>query len=352
MNRKLKKALQLLPLVGDGELTADEEKFVRDMVKQHPELTEELAKFDRIRELNLERKRVPAPPRLEEEIIRRISEEKKRPLTDFFRKFETRPRRISLEVLGAVCAAVLVFLILFRFLLTGVPTPEIAGIPTEEKNKTIDTTGTEDLLPATRDTDLIHEEPEDGILPRSLEKEIITPGEATEFEMMISDEGMSEERPAHFLATPVVPESGKGFSVAEARRAVRSPTGAAELRPTTLILISSDAEVLPVSITILSEDPFMTELDIMNRAVELGGEVHPTTFDQEKSTLRKDDKMEVLEIEEDVLNAIYLPPEMVIELLTYIEKNYPPTEHQIEELDLEDKDVLLNIDLSLPHPEE
>jgi hypothetical protein len=90
-------------------------------------------------------------------------------------------------------------------------------------------------------------------------------------------------------------------------------------------------------------------MDIMNKAIELGGDIK-RYVGASGTYYEKGDSAS--EEEAEGMQTIYLTPEMIQELLDYIESNYRPTEPDIEELDFSEKEVLLNIDFSPPQPDD
>jgi len=361
-----KRVRELLPLLADGELSEHDEALVRRMMAHDPSLKREGERYTALKRLASDMPRAAAPENLEEAVIGRLSE--KGDFRSLLASLFIPPRRIPLEALGVAAACVLVLVAVVRFVPIS-PTKSMDESPVVELTESapkgvsdsptltageddspaaldalpherIDTATTRTSpgasAPFTADADLfaeeeaIMEEPEDGVIAG------ITPPAPEEAFMDSSDTttlgsaspGMPTTAPAAMTAGDTV---NRGASA-------------------TILLMSTSRDLeQPIILTIYTKYPYETERTIMNKAMELGGDVKRMRTEGSKDEVLKE-KMESSEvIEGDLPPMVYLPPESVDDLLTFIESQYPPIGPDLEELDMTEKRDLLQLDFTAPN---
>jgi hypothetical protein len=366
MNRKLKRARGLIPLLSDGKLTNDEKKLVDEVIRSHPELKDEVSKFDRLMKITGGIEDEPVPALIEERILKRVKsrDEEGGISRRFFEYITGSPRKLQLEVFGAVAVAVLVLVVFIRLFPKTEFSPDVAFAPEGTREEVIGSTAPGSLVTETPETTLeipledydmapsvpgtASEEPEGKIPPSLSEKKsqpMMIEGGIVFSEDEKNEKALSVKRSFNGVSKKDIETAGgegPGISLEPVMEGEK-------LKKTTLVLVGDDKRVLPVSLTIYTTDPYKTEMEIINKAIELGGEIKGYV-DTSTTHYDKGDALTKEEMED--IQTIYLTHEMIQELLDYIESNYRPTEPDIEELDFSEKEVLLNIDFSPPQPDD
>jgi len=372
MGAEEKRAWELLPLLADGELSEHEESLVRRMMADNPSLKREGDRYLALKRLTSAMPEVSAPDNLEQIVADRL--ESKGGVRDLFSSFFATPRRIPLEALGVAAACVLVLFAVVRLVpfsdmkpMDESPVVELAGtadkgegemessspITTGGDSVTIsegmpeDTTGSPHTRsmpgstpPSPLDVDLFAEE---GTIMEEPEDEVIAgvpppgPGEA----LMDADDdtlllgaapsGMTATAPAAMTAGETV---NRGASA------------------TILLVYTSRGSEQPIILTIYTKNPYEAEMTIMNKAKELGGDVERMRTEKPTEEMMKERRDSPELIEGDLPPMVYLPPENVEDLLLFIESNYPPIGPDLEELDMTEREKLLQLEFTAPNGDE
>jgi hypothetical protein len=358
-----KKARRLIGLVKDGELTEKERSLVEDRIALDPGLEEELKKYELLSDVLDKAKKIeiPASPDLEDAVLERIrSADKEKGRSRFFEGVLTAPRKYTFEIVGAAAAAVLVLFALFRFmpgltttktiavreeLKAGETAPSAPVMPDESAVEGIapspQPAETEELVDGTAPLK-VHEEPEDVTLaPAGGKTGGTAPGTAPP---------AHKKKTAYGDEVAAAPAAVESMSKGTAGGFKKSDYSADEDRGMkTLIFRATDERGQPINLVIYTDNPDRVRYDIENKAMELGREdKNEGRFGESylsKERAEKDKKVYVLRRGQ---NNIYIPRERVREFLTYIESNYPPTKSQIKELDIDERNSLLNIEFSIP----
>jgi len=365
-----KRVRELLPLLADGELSEHEEALVRRIMEHDPALKREGEQYTVLKRLTSDAPRTVAPENLEDVVTARLV--KKRDARSFLTSFFTPPRRVPLEALGVAAACVLALFAVIRL----VPiSPMKSGdeSPAFEMTESIDkgeggagsptlTAGEDDASMATDaiphesidtspaplpleapespsyDVDLFEEEktivmePEDGVIagvpPRSTDEALV------DFEDTTTRGSVS---PGLTAATPAAMTAGD--------------TVKRGMSATVLLVSTSRGTEQPIILTIYSTNPHETERTIMNKAMELGGDVERIRTEGSGDTVLKEKKESSEFVAGDLPPTVYLPPESVEDLLIFIESNYPPIGPELEELDVTEKRDLLQLDFTAPNGE-
>ena len=373
MNRKLKRARELIPLLSDGKLTTEEKKLVDESIRSHPELKEEISKFDHLMEITGAVEDEPAPALIEERILKRVKsrDEESSKIKRLFEYITGSPRKLQFEVVGAVAVAVLVLFVFIRLFPKTEFSPDVAFAPEETREEvtrgsapeslvtekppetTLETPsedftkGDYDMAPAI--PGMTSDETEGKVSPSLAEKKkgppIMIEGDIGFLEDEKNEKALAVTRSFKGISKNDIEASGgEGSEIS-----MESVIEGEKLKKTTLFLVGDDKRVLPVSLTIYTSDPYKTEMEIINKAIELGGEIRGYV---DTSSTHYDKGDSITKEEMEGAQTIYLTHEMIQELLDYIESNYRPTEPEIEELDFSEKEVLLNIDFSPPQPDD
>jgi len=360
---------ELLPLLADGELTEHEEALVRRMMEQNPSLKQEGDQYLALKRLTTNIPRAAAPENLEDLVTDHLS--KQRGIRSLLAPFFTPPRRMPLEALGVAAVAVLVLFAVVRLVpfsdmqpmdespmvelaetedKGGVDEPilavgeesspavsdDIAGGSTDTPSRVPDTPAP---TPTIIDTDLFAEEerimvePEDeviaGVTPTAPGEMSVDAEDATHLGAG-APSGMTATAPAAMTAGDTV---NRGASA-------------------TILLVSTSRESeQPIILTIYSKNPYETEMTIMNKAMELGGDVKRMKTEGYRDETLKEKKEASEYIEGDLPPMVYMPPESVEDLLSFIQANYPPVGPELEELDMTEKEDLLQLDFTAPNGE-
>jgi len=363
-----KRARELLPLLADGELSEHDEAFVRQMMEHDPSLKREGDRYTALKRLTSDMPRAAAPENLEEIVTNRLLE--KRGVRSFFASLFTSHRRVPLEALGVAAVAVLVLFAVIRLLPLSNMKP-MDESPMVELTESIDKGGTESptLMAGEDDAPMAT-----GAIPHD------STGTAPDFsspatpapspidaDLFAEEKAIMEEPEDEIIAgiTPAVPE--EEFMDTEDTAVIgTAPSGMLTVTPAamtagdtvnrgasaTILLVSTSRETeQPIILTIYTKNPHETERTIMSKAMELGGDVKRTRTEGSRDTLLKEKKESSEFIEGNLPPMVYLPPESVEDLLMFIELNYPPIGPELEELDMTEKEELLQLDFTAPNGE-
>lgn len=193
----------------------------------------------------------------------------------------------------------------------------------------------EKALPPFTDADLlaeeeaIREEPEDeviaGIMTPAAEERLTDSGDAAT---------LGGAAPGMTATAPAAMTEGD---------AVNRGTSA-----TILLVSTSSGTEHPIILTIYTTNPYETERAIMDKAMELGGDVKRMRYSESGEMLSRETEESSEFVEGNLPPTVYLPPEGVEDLLMFIESQYPPIGPELEELDMTDKRELLQLDFIAP----
>lgn len=369
MNGKTKRAKSLIALLKDGELTEEERAAVEEEIKLDPELKGELKGYDRLEEILAGARAVElnASPHLEERIAESLKsgakgEERLRLLKELI--FTS--RKYTFEVVGAAAVGVLLLFALFRFMPGLTATKNIATngdlkigkalhtAPEETGDKSLKSlapspeskTTEEADEDSAKETPALHEEPEDVTLPLAKEG-VVAEAPATASMPDMEKKDSFDDR----VATR---SSAKGFKAEEAPGGVvgRGTGGEGKVRMRTLIFTATDESGHPINLVIHTDNPDRVRYDIENKAMELSSGYRDEKEKEGSYVVReKVEKSITLYENKRSSRNVHIPRERVRELLTYIESQYPPTKSQIEELDIDEKKSLMNIEFEIPNGE-
>lgn len=357
MNTKMKRAKRLIALLKDGELTKEERAIIEEEIKLDPELEGELAKYDRLDEILASARafELKASPFLENRVaesLRSNAEEREWPR--LFKEFVFASRKYTLEVVGATAVALLVIFAVFSFM------PELPAIKNIATNGELKIGKAAPSAPESVKTEEeadedkalvpfpIHEEPEDVTLPLAKERAVAeTPAIAA-----MPDVEKRNTYDDRVTARSTV-EGLKSEDMLGGVKGRETGGDAVKVKMRTLIFTATDESGHPINLIIHTDNPDRVRYDIENKAVELSAGYRDEKDTEGNYILRekKDKDITVYEIKRSSRN-INIPRERVKELLTYIESQYPPTKSQIEELDIDEKKSLLNIEFTIPKEED
>ncbi|MBN1881333.1 MAG: hypothetical protein JW885_04090 [Deltaproteobacteria bacterium] len=367
MSRDEKRARELLPLLADGELLEHEEALVRRMMERNPSLKQEGEDYIVLKRLTSDMPRAAAPENIEGAVISRLSE--KRGVLPSLTSFFTPPRRVPLEALGVAAACVLVIFAVIRLvpILPMKSTEEsvvVESVEPANKGRVESPTLTvgEDDAPAVLDA--VPHTSADTTPSRSAEKSLPL---FTDNDLIAEEESIMVEPEDEIIAgvTPPLPAEGHMDSV-DATVPGSSPPAMPDTAPaamtagdtvkrgasaTILLVSTSRGTEQPIILTIYTKNPYETERTIMNKVMELGGDVTRMRYDVSGDTYLKDKKEASEYIEGNLPPMVYLPPESMEDLLTFIESRYPPIGPDLEELDMTEKEELLQLDFTAPDGE-
>jgi hypothetical protein len=120
----------------------------------------------------------------------------------------------------------------------------------------------------------------------------------------------------------------------------------------TILLVSTSRESeQPIILTIYTKNPYETEMTIMNKAMELGGDVKRMKTEGYRDETLTEKKESSKYIKDDLPPMVYLPPESAKDLLSFIQANYPSVGPELEELDMTEKEDLLQLEFTAPSGE-
>lgn len=371
MTGEKKKAQRLIGLVKDGELTEKERSLVEERIELDPTLKDELKKYGLLGDL-LDKARkveIPASPDLEDAVLERIrSAGKEEGRRRFFEGILSAPRKYSFEIIGATAAAVLVLFALFYLMpgLTGTKT-----IAVREELKAGETAPSAPAKPGEAGVEGLASAPESIIAEEEAEEKAdeaapLTVHEEPEDITLAPGKGKTGGETPGTAAPDLEKEHGYSDRVAVAPTAVGSKSRelSGGLKKSdyltdedkgmkTLIFKATDERGHPINLIIYTDNPDKVRYDIENKAMELSVEYKDIGISKESGAVKKekDKKAVIYEMKRSSKN-IHIPQERVREFLTYIESNYPPTKSQIKELDIDERNSLLNIEFSIPEDKE
>ncbi|GEM_PF-2543895 len=374
-----KKARILIGLLRDGELNEKERSIVEEQIKLDPGLKDELKKYELLGDIlnKAEKVEIPASPHLEYAVLERVrSGDEERGWNRLFKGIISVPRKYSFEIVGATAVAVLVLFAVYRFVPGFTTTRDIVAEGELEVGKAapsapaklddakakppespLESTGDEEaadeasekasekdkaVVPLT-----VHEEPEDVTLPLVKGK----PKGKAPTTVVSPDSGGT-----HTYSDMVAVRSAARGVKSEAlpnRLEGRDSRGDAGKGMKTLIFKATDEKGHPINLIIYTDNPDKVRYDIENKAIELSAGYRAEKGSGGSYVVKesKDKKTTVFKAKRSSRN-IHIPQERVREFLTYIESNYPPTKTQIEELDIDERNSLFNIEFSIPKEDE
>lgn len=363
-----KRVWELLPLLADGELSEHEEALVRRMMEHDPSLKREGERYTALKHLTSHMPRTAAPENLEEAVIGRLSE--KGDFRSLLASFFIPPRRVPLEALGVAAACVLVLVAVVRFApispmksMDESPVVELSESAPKGVADSPTLTAGEDDSPAALDA-LPHERIDTATIRTSpgVSAPITTDADA---DLFAEEEAILEEPEDGVIAGVTSPATEEAFMDSSD---TTTPGSASPGMPTTapaamtagdtvnrgasatiLLMSTSRDSEQPIILTIYTKYPYETERTIMNKAMELGGDVKRMRTEGSRDTVLKEKKESSEVIEGDLPPMVYLPPESVDDLLTFIESQYPPIGPDLEELDMTEKRDLLQLDFTAPN---
>ncbi|MBN2225608.1 MAG: hypothetical protein JW765_13125 [Deltaproteobacteria bacterium] len=355
MDRDLKRARTLISLVHDGQLTDEEYRFLEKAVLRYPELKLEIYRHERLHDLVDMIASVPAPPDIEDRVLKAIKSEgpvKRAAHVIFFPG-----RRFGIEAVGAIAASIIVFFVaLISF-------PSLVGMDPKTAVLPYDTFGistasvvmdeappaaTEETRSPAEDVALVprttEDKKSDHLLYAGAEEKLVAAPEIDKGTFsseipsfgVLTASGVTAER----VSKTFTPPRDMPLSTAKKEMPMES---------TTYIYSPTDELLLPTILLIYNSDPIKTKKDIMDKAVSLGGTVlskemegSEVAGDKDKNVPGSYVKYSEKGAQDD---AISLPPEKMDELLDYLVARYPETDKVIEDLKNRKTTPFLRIDV-------
>jgi hypothetical protein len=345
MDKDLKRAKMLIPLVSDGGLTGEERRFLERAVLRYPDLKLEINRHERLHDLLGMVPAVTAPADVERRVLEAIQPQQSPAATGRVIPFSR--WRFPVEVAGAVAAAViLVFVVLIsypRLMGTG---DKMAALPHDAPGTSTASTIMPDVTPApTEDVALVPHTGEDRSGDRLLTgamDDAIHPATGVDkktFSSEISPFGAvtSAGVTAEKVSKIIIPTHDAPLSTSKRE---------APMISTTFISSPSEELLIPTILLIYHNDPMKAQKDIMEKAVSLGGTVTrmETEYYKGKDENKTDSDVERIE-EENQGEMISLPPEKVDELLDYLVSRYPGIDKEITDIKTNKATLFIRIDV-------
>ncbi len=388
-NYKMKKTENLIGLYQDGELSAEEKAFIEEQIELNPNLKDELTKYKHLDEILTKARDIelPVSPLLEERILERIkTEEEEKWWIHFLKGLLFAPKKYSYEIIGTTAVTLLIIFAVFRFM-PGmvVSTKDSSPVEKLEVSKVLpsspeklyeSSTDSFASSPSTLkseeaaddDTTIvpfsIHEEPEAETLHLGGDKFTKkTPKPTLTYDLEKKDsfgdkavarahieEGVTKE-----IDNDKADVKAKGKTISDDRKGKTlsggDNGGTGTLKK--LLFTANDESGNPITLIIYTLNPVKARNDIQNKAIELGVVYRDENkVDGNYLTKERTEKNTFAYGVKRTSKNITIPRGRVRELLTYIESQYPPTKHQIEELDIDEKKSLLNIEFTIPKEED
>jgi hypothetical protein len=289
-----------------------------------------------------------------------------------FSSFFATPRRIPLEALGVAAACVLVLFAVVRLVpfsdmkpMDESPVVELAETEDrdDEKSSLPITTGGDSVTAPkgapddTTDAPTLRATPgaapaspsynvdlfaEEGNITVEPEDEVIAGGVSPGPEEALMDTGDT----LLVGAAPPGPHAARPAAMTAGETVTRGSSA------TILLVYTSRGSEQPIILTIYTKNPYEAERTIMNKAMELGGNVERLKTEGITDGLEKERKDSPSLVEGDLPPTVYLPPENVEDLLLFIESNYPPIGPDVEELDMTEREKLLQLEFTAPAGDE
>jgi hypothetical protein len=355
MDRDLKRARTLISLVHDGQLTDEEYRFLEKAVLRYPELKLEIYRHERLHDLVGMIASVPAPPGIEDRVLKAIKSEG--PVKRAARVIFFPGRRFGIEAVGAIAASIIVFFIaLISF-------PSLVGMDPKTAVLSYDTFGTstasvvmdeappavtEETRSPAEDVALVPRTTEDKkseyLLYAGAEEKLVSAPE-------IDTRTFSSEIPSFGVLT------ASGIAAERVSKTFTPPRDAplstakkeVPMESTTYIYSPTDELLLPTIVLIYNNDPIKTKRDIMDKAVSLGGTVLSKEMEDSEVAEGKNKNEPEPDVkgrdEEAQGDAVSLPPEKMDELLDYLVARYPQTDKVIKDLKTRKTTPFLRIDV-------
>jgi putative zinc finger protein len=389
----MKKVEKLIGLYQDGELSAEEKAFIEEQIELKPNLKDELTKYEHLDEILTKARKIelPVSTLLEERILERIkTEEEGEGWIHFLKGILFAPKKYSYEIIGTTAVTLLIIFAVFRFM-PGMVVSSKDEAPVEELEiskvlpsspEKLDESSTDSFAssPSTlkseeaadEDTTIvpfsIHEEPEAETLHLGGDKFIKktpkpTPTYDLEKKDSFDDKVVARAHTGEGVAEEI--DNGKANEKADVRAKGKTifddhkgktlsggeDGGTGTLKK--LLFTANDESGNPITLIIYTLNPDKARSDIQNKAIELGVVYRDENkVDGNDLTKERTEKDTLAYGVKRTSKNISIPRGRVRELLTYIESQYPPTKHQIEELDIDEKKSLLNIEFTIPKEED